>query len=105
MGKYSRAVYNTVMSTTHIPFAFYGCYFASLAEAERFLADSGTDYDSDCVYNQKSNVLGLQYLEDGSYILGFSLRAGESEAGAKECWNARLASGGDAQSHFELFTY
>lgn len=94
------------MSTTHIPFGFYGRYFASLEEAEALLAASGTDFDSDCVYNQTPDVLGLQYLEDGSYILGYALRPGESDANAKALWAQRVdAQLTDAQSHFELFTY
>lgn len=94
------------MSTTYVPFAFYGRYFTSLLMAESFLAASGVDYYRDSVYDQKSNVLGLQYIQDGTYILGFLLQPGESDAAAKALWLSRFASSKDeARSHFEIFTY
>ena len=64
------------MSTTYVSFAFYGRYFTALLMAESFLAASGVDYDSDNVYEQKANVLGFQYIQDGIYILGSVLQLG-----------------------------
>lgn len=98
--------YNGAMSTSHTPFAFYGRYFTSRAAAEAFLTDHGTDFDSDGVCGETSDTLGLQYLREDVYILGFALQPGESDSAAKTLWRERIdASESEAQSYFEIFTY
>lgn len=94
------------MSTERIPFAFYGRYFKNRADAEAFLAAKGADYDSDNVEGEAHDVLGLQYLVDDVYILGFALAAGESDARAKAHWAERIDAGeAQAQSYFEINTF
>lgn len=74
--------------------------------AESFLAANEVEYDSDSVYDQKPNVLGLQYIQDDTYILGFVLQPGESDAAAKELWVSRFDSNNiEVRSHLEIFTY
>ena len=94
------------MSTVHVPFAFYGRYFPSRADAKAFLDKYETDYDSDSIMDESSTTLGLQCLRENCYILGFPLQAGQSEEVAKALWAGRLDANGDkARSHFEICTY
>lgn len=100
---FGQIAYNWGMSTQRIPFAFYGRYFNTRTEAEAFLATHGADYDSDSIEGEEHDVLGLQYLNEDVYILGFPLKAGESDARARAHWFERIDAGeAEAQSYFEI---
>ena len=79
---------------------FFGLYFSGRDEGLAFLEKHSAHYDSDSIEEHAPESLGFQSLEDGSYILGFSLKPGESEAYARSLWEHRVdLYGTDAQSH------
>ena len=96
------------MSTYYEAIAFFGLYFESHEEAEIFLAKHNADYDSDGFDEDEENDLVLAYLEDNSYALGFSLKAGVSDAYARERWEHRIghtSETGNPESHLEVVSY
>ena len=94
------------MSTAHIPFSFYGRYFPSMESAQAFLDAQGEEYDSDSLCDETTTTLGLQYVREGVYILGFPLQPGQSDEVAKALWSGRLDTDNvGAKSYFEILTY
>lgn len=79
---------------------FFGLYFESREAGLAFLRLHNTDYDSDSIDEDAPESLGFQPLEDGGYILGFSLKPGESDAYARSLWEHRIGRDcKDAESH------
>ena len=96
------------MSTTYEAIAFFGLYLGSREEAEALLANHNADYDSDGFDANEENDLVLAYLDDDSYALGFSLKAGISDAYARERWEDRIghtSETGNPQSYLEVVSY
>lgn len=80
-------------------FIFYGMYFESREAGLAFLRLQGADYNSDSIDENAPDSLGFQPLEDGGYVLGFSLKPGESDAHARDLWEHRIGQSTDAESH------
>jgi hypothetical protein len=78
---------------------FFGLYFSSHEEGLAFLERNNATYDSDSIEEESPEELGLEPLEDGSYILGFSLKPGESDAYARSLWEHRIDCCTAAKSH------
>lgn len=95
------------MSTYRTPFNFFGRYFPSREAAEAYLAQHGTDYDNDSVHDDEHPTdLGLEYLSEGSYALGFFLLPGQSDSDAKAQWGSRFNGDmTDTASHIDIATY
>lgn len=95
------------MSTYRTPFNFFGRYFSSREAAQAYLEKHGTDYDNDSVHDETSpKDLGLEYLTESNFALGFYLRPGQSDAEAKALWAARFHGDmADADSHVDIATY